>query len=418
MCALALKDVATTLYRRYGGLESLDEPRPLDQLILLILSEGSTSKKAKQALTELRLRFVDWNEVRVSGRYEIVSAIEATGKRGIDEKARRIKQVLATIYSRFNRVNLDFMHDHDREDRTVPRKRERLLNDISEFSAAYPAVFGPYLNQRDFNAIVTGGMSRVLLRLKLFPKGTSAAPMRKKIEAEIAAENRIPFVWGVHLVSDHSCHRSNPDCPSCPLKADCKTAPAEIEKIRVARKLEQEKARKAAAKKAAEEKAREERERKEATKRLMEERQKTLAKREAEEKKKAAAKKKADAKRAAEAKKKAALKKKVDAKRKAEAKKAAEAKKKAAKKKAVKKAAAKKKVVKKAKKKSSSKSTKKTPKKKATKKVPAKKKTVKKKGVKKSTPKKKASAKKSTKKSTRKTRTTKKRSTKKPSRRK
>ena len=57
--ALKLKDLYGPLFKRYGGLHTLDEGRPLDQLVLMVLAEGASQQKAEQ---------VFWIDRRLKGR--------------------------------------------------------------------------------------------------------------------------------------------------------------------------------------------------------------------------------------------------------------------------------------------------------------------------------------------------------------
>jgi len=399
----AMKKILGVLEKRFGGLRSLTEDRPLDQLILVLLSRGVPEKKAHEALHSLRDHFVDWNEVRVSPLHEIQVALTPLGPKGMLDKPSRIRALLSLIYSRFNRVDLDFVREWN--DRKSARKRDRLLMSIADVSPGLPPILlasleglgAAFRNDPDIN--------RVLTRLGWVKTGgTTPAQWRKAVRQELDDGDQLILLWGLHLLAASYCHKSLPDCPHCALKTSCPSADAEMEKARVARQKAKEKAR-AEARRIAKKMAVEARKKaREMAKREAQERKR----REAEEKKREAlAKKEADA---ARKKKEAAKKKAAAAKKKKEAakKKSAASKKKAA---AKKKATAAKKKTTSSKKKGSA-ATKTTSKKKASKKKASKKKVAKRATA---AAKKKASKKKAASTGKKTAKSTKKKATKKPS---
>jgi hypothetical protein len=119
----------------FGGPENLDELRPLEQLILLILCQGSDVTKARSAMKRLQREYVDWNEIRVSGVYEIAGHLRVLGARKTLRKAQQIKELLTTVYNRFNKLNLDFLHASG-ADPELSRKKERFLTYLQDMLKA------------------------------------------------------------------------------------------------------------------------------------------------------------------------------------------------------------------------------------------------------------------------------------------
>ncbi|MEZ6195811.1 MAG: hypothetical protein R3F20_08790 [Planctomycetota bacterium] len=371
--AASLKKTVEDLEKRFGGLRVLDEQDPLDQIVLLVLARGTNEKKARQALKTLRGDFVDWNEIRVSERFEIDRSLAVLGKRAIEGKALAIREVLAAVYGRFNRTSLVFLHE--KNDRANARAREKLLKFLTELSPAIAAMMESYFTRKP--VAIRAPMPKILVDEKLFPKGATVATVKKQVDKGLDAEEQSLFVWGV-LNLHEEVERARQD------ERDRK----EREKEEARRRVEDEKRRRE------EEAERKKKERELAKIRAAEERvakkkaaeKAKLAKKREDERKKAAAAKKTAAKKAATKKPAAAAKKAATKKAAAKpaAKKAATRKpaaaKAAAKKPAAKKAAAKKAPAKKAAKKpAAKKATKKPAAKKATKK-PAAKKTTKKTG--------------------------------------
>lgn len=372
--AAALKKSLAAYEKRFGGLRKLGEADPLDQIVLLILARGSGEKKAQQALEGLRSRFVDWNEIRVSERYEIEEAISALGKRGMQGKADAIRDLLAAVYGRFNRTSLAFLLEAN--DKSTTRAREKLVRYLAEISPAIALMMECYFAKKPL--IVRSPVPRIMVDEKLAAKGATTATVRKQLESGLSEEEQTLFVWamlGLHEEAEAA--------------RQAERDRKEREKLDAKRRIEDAKRKKV------EEAERKKREAEIARQRKSAEK---IALRKIAEARKKAEAKKAEAKKKTEAKKSTAKKaaaKKTSAK-KASTKKAA-AKKTTAKKAVTKKTAAKKAPAKKVAKKAAAK---KAPAKKVTKKAAAKKAPAKKAAAKKTT--KKAAAKKATKKTSKK----------------
>jgi endonuclease III len=242
-------ELIASLEKRYGGLRSFDAEDALGQLLLIVLADGAAGKKALQALEALQEYYVDYNEIRVSSVHEIASVIAAVGPKNVAAKAKRLRDVLATVYSRFNRMSLAFLTDP--QDKTAPRKTERLMGYLNELSPAYVAIFELYLAGRQPAIQATGGLPRVLGRLGLMKKGTGAAQLKKKLESEIGSDDWLVFVWGVHQVSETHCQRTTLLCAECCLREGCETAPEELARQEIARQKELERLTKDAARETA-----------------------------------------------------------------------------------------------------------------------------------------------------------------------
>ncbi|NRA97096.1 MAG: hypothetical protein HRU14_12900, partial [Planctomycetes bacterium] len=101
------KTLFQTLRKSFGGPTELDEPRPLEQIILLILASRSDIRKARSAMLRIESEYVDWNEVRVTSAYELSRWLRPLGAKKAQEKAEQMKELLSTVYNRFNKLNLD-----------------------------------------------------------------------------------------------------------------------------------------------------------------------------------------------------------------------------------------------------------------------------------------------------------------------
>ena len=354
------KVMLDTLRSNFGGPTELDEPRPLEQIVLLILTGGSDIVKARSAMKRLQSEYVDWNEVRVTSAYELRKWMRGLGAKKSQEKAEQVKELLSTVYNRFNKLNLDFLHKETKSHEDA-RKRERFQSYLQDKSLALHAMMTLHGSEK-IDIVVQSGVARVLQRLGYLNGKTSTVTVtRAKIRDLFPAEDLILGQWGLYALLERYCHARSPDCRECPLLRHCSVGAVEVKKRAAADKKAAEIAKKKAVIKAAAEKKAAAIAKKKEAKRVAAEKKAAaaaakkvaaeLARRKAAEaakRKAAAAKTKAAAakKKAAAAKTKAAAAKKkaAAAKKKAAAakKKAAAAKKKKAAKSTTKKKAAKK----------------------------------------------------------------------------
>jgi len=125
------------LLRRYGKPDPPDHADPLDQLVLGILSRGTTEAKARAAYDRLRAGVVDYNEMRVTPPVEVAEVI---GRSYPDAEARSrdIVNVLNALYDKRNAIDLTFLSS-----KPLREAREYLLSlpGVDEFAAARVVLF-------------------------------------------------------------------------------------------------------------------------------------------------------------------------------------------------------------------------------------------------------------------------------------
>jgi endonuclease III len=215
---------------KLGAVRELDEPRPLEQLILLMLARGGTLAKARRALKTLQTEYVDWNDVRVTSSREIAAKIaELVGQKASLEKAEKLLELLTMVYHRFNRINLDFLQNGDGEAdaEDAARRRTRLFAWLSERSFAWPAMLTLHAAKKS-EVVVDGGLPRVLSRLGLVEAKSTPVAIRERVLAMVPEDTLISFQFVSYVLSEDFCHAKNPDCPHCPVKSMCPAAPAFI----------------------------------------------------------------------------------------------------------------------------------------------------------------------------------------------
>jgi endonuclease III len=209
---------------RLGAVRELDEPRPLEQLILLMLARGGTLAKARKALKTLQTDYVDWNDVRFTSSREIASKIaELVGHKCALEKAEKLLELLTMVYHRFNRINLDFLQNGEGDAEDAARRRTRLFAWLSERSYAWPAMLTLHATKKP-EVVVDGGFPRVLSRLGLIEGRASPGAIRERVLGMVAEDALISFQFVAYVLSEDHCHAKNPDCPHCPAKPLCPSA--------------------------------------------------------------------------------------------------------------------------------------------------------------------------------------------------
>ena len=112
-----------SLEKIFGPVPGLEEFRPLERIILLLLAHGADAQKARMIVKTLQAEYVDWNEVRVTSPYEIGNWLVKLGPQAA-RRAEQIKELLVAVYNRFNKLSLEclLMEELASDER---RKRER-----------------------------------------------------------------------------------------------------------------------------------------------------------------------------------------------------------------------------------------------------------------------------------------------------
>lgn len=222
-----MQQVLDALKRAYGGPSALDEPRPLEQVILLVLSRGTDIRRAQNSMRQLQSAYVDWNEVRVTSAYELRKHLRGLGENGSGDKADQLKDLLNAIYNRFNKLNLDFLLAESADPEAI-RKRERFHGWLQEKSPALAPVMSLYGSPKD-EVVVTAALPRLLQRLGLVNgKSPGIGATREALQKQVAECDLVSAHWCFYHVLEERCHGRSPDCPACAVHKLCPNGQAEI----------------------------------------------------------------------------------------------------------------------------------------------------------------------------------------------
>jgi len=198
---------------KYGKLKSRKPRPPLEQLIMSVFCRCTSVGQATRALRELKRRFVDWNEVRVSHPAEVASGLPAT--RWARDGAEQVVWLLRDLYERYSCTDLTFL-----EELTPPQARSCLQS--------LPTV------QRD----MADEVLLLSLGVPVLPLSPAAAQMcyrlgflendRPTLKNQRALSKLFDprYYASLHLFfCDHAqklCTNEEPLCGQCPMKRHCK----------------------------------------------------------------------------------------------------------------------------------------------------------------------------------------------------
>jgi endonuclease-3 len=87
---------------------------PLDVLIATMLSQNTTDKTSYAAFINIKKNFRNWEDVMNSTIHKIRKSIKVCGL--ANQKAVNIRNLLKTLYSKYNRISLDYIKDFSDEE--------------------------------------------------------------------------------------------------------------------------------------------------------------------------------------------------------------------------------------------------------------------------------------------------------------
>lgn len=194
------------------------EPRPvLEEVLYAIVREGATPAEADAAFARIKQAFFDWNEIRVSSVPEVGDVLE-----GVPEAGLKAKQLVEFLQEHFERTYSFTLEDLEKKGLKQSAKQLARYKDkgVTDFVVAFVTqrALGGHAVPLDEPTI------RVLTRL-----GVIEGEIDDLEAARASLEHYIPKAKGPEFTdvfamhADALCTPENPDCPHCPLKAECPT---------------------------------------------------------------------------------------------------------------------------------------------------------------------------------------------------
>ncbi|MHB0870120.1 MAG: endonuclease III domain-containing protein [Chloroflexota bacterium] len=207
-----VEEIARLLEEEYGRPAPRRRMRPLDELVLTILSQHTSDANSSRAFQGLKERFESWEAVRDADQGAIAEAIRSGGLARI--KAGRIKDLLLRLSEERGSLDLDFLRGSP-----LDEAREYLLrlDGVGPKTAACVLLFSC-----DLPAFpVDTHIHRVTRRLGLIGPTTSAEEAHRILESVVPAAEVYPFHVNVITHGRRVCKAQRPRCDACVLAPKC-----------------------------------------------------------------------------------------------------------------------------------------------------------------------------------------------------
>src|SRR3954453_6921926 len=206
---LAVRDRLRTVY---GAPVMPPHRRPVEELVLTVLSQSTNDRNRDVAYLRLRERFPLWEEVRDAPVEEVEEAIRPGGISKV--KSQRIRDILRAIDERHGSIDLDWMADAP-----VRESRDFLiaLPGVGRKTAACVLLFS--FGLRDVP--VDTHVSRVGTRLGLLPAGASFDALHDAMLALTPPGAELEVHVNLLRPGRRTCHARTPACAACALRRTC-----------------------------------------------------------------------------------------------------------------------------------------------------------------------------------------------------
>jgi endonuclease-3 len=188
----------------------------LEQFVYAVLRENATREAADRAYAQLRDRFFDWNEVRVSSAREIADAFDGL----LSEPETRAQRVIDFLQEVFETTFSFDLEPLQKKGVKLAAKTLSRYQASSEFAVSWVVQqsLGGHAIPLDSQSV------RVLKRLGLIdPPGNSLEAARTSLEHQVPKSKGAQFVDAVSRIADSHCWDADPACPTCPLCNTCVT---------------------------------------------------------------------------------------------------------------------------------------------------------------------------------------------------
>ena len=204
-----LARIRARLREIYGVPAAVPHRRPLDELILTVLSQSTNDRNRDVAFLALRQRFAGWEEVRDAPLADVELAIRPGGISKV--KSQRIQQILSAIG---DPLSLDWIE-------TAPpaQRRDALcaLPGVGRKTAACVLLFSYGLREVPVDTHV----SRVATRLGLLRPGAPFAELHDQMLALTPPGAELELHVNLLRHGRRTCHSRSPECDTCGLRRMC-----------------------------------------------------------------------------------------------------------------------------------------------------------------------------------------------------
>jgi endonuclease-3 len=204
-----VRAIRERLRHLYGAPGQRPHGRPLEELILTVLSQSTNDRNRDVAYGRLRQRFPSWEAVRDAPVEEIEEAIRPGGISKV--KSARIQAILRAIG---DPLDLTWLAD-----RPVDEARAYLMDlpGVGRKTAACVLLFA--FGAHDVP--VDTHVARVGQRLRLLRPGASFGELHDQMLAVTPAGAELELHLNLLRHGRRTCHAQRPACPECALRRMC-----------------------------------------------------------------------------------------------------------------------------------------------------------------------------------------------------
>ena len=207
--------------RRLRAHQGTFSPKPrlpvIDEIVATVLSQHTSDVNSERAFARLKERFPSWEQVLDAPPEDVADAIRCGGI--ADQKARRIKQILAAIEEREGRIDLGRLHDLGD---TEAEAYLRSLPGVGPKTAACVLVFS--MGRAAFP--IDTHVHRVAARLDWIPAGTNADKAYQLLAPRVPPDIRYDLHLALITHGRTVCRAQRPRCDVCVLRDLCAYASA------------------------------------------------------------------------------------------------------------------------------------------------------------------------------------------------
>ncbi len=191
---------------------------PISQLVRTMLGGRTQDAISWAAYRQLRRAFPDWAALANASPAQLLPLIANVTH--AEKKAKHVPLALTHIVARRGALDLTFLDSWPVLEAIAWLRR---LPGVGPKAAASVLNFST-LNKRAL--VVDTHHLRVMTRIGVLPEGTTDGKAFERLMPALPEEWDAPMVAHHHLLvkslSQNLCTARTPDCPSCPLSAECK----------------------------------------------------------------------------------------------------------------------------------------------------------------------------------------------------
>ncbi len=203
---------AVRILKREFGIPIWRKKKPLDELIVTILSQNTHDRNRDRAYGELRKAFPTWYDVLSADVKKIEDAIRPAGLSV--QKSQRIKAILVWINGKYGKLTLEPLNSLSNEEAI------KLLTSQKGIGVKTAAVVLAFAFDRDLCPVDTH-VHRISKRLGWVREKYSAEATFYALRPLITKNVAATFHLNILKFGRTRCTARNPQCEACPLREDC-----------------------------------------------------------------------------------------------------------------------------------------------------------------------------------------------------